>query len=67
MAEKTCICGDVDPAHKPEDHKLPKSLVPALFIGVVLAAGYKHAKSTGNCLCGDIFKSFTGRRPRGAA
>ena len=65
MAEQTCICGD-GPPHESEDHKLPKSLVPTLILAIVLGAGYSHAKKTGNCLCGDIYKSFTGKRPKGA-
>lgn len=65
MAEQTCICGD-GPPHAADDHKLPKSLVPTLLLAIVLGAGYNHAKKTGNCLCGDIYKSITGKRPKGA-
>lgn len=67
MAEgTTCICGDTSPDHTQADHNLPKSMVPTLILAIVLGAGYVHAKRTGNCLCGDIYKSFTGRKPRGS-
>lgn len=62
MANETCICGDPTPNH---DHA-PKSLIPVVFLGLILGAGYVHAKRTGNCLCGDIVKKFTGKRPKGA-
>lgn len=64
MAEQTCLCGDVTP-HSTTDHT-PKSFVPSILLALVLGAGYVHARKTGNCLCGDIYKSVTGRRPKGA-
>jgi len=66
MAEQTCICGDGPDGHTQDDHKLPKSFVPTLILATILGAGYVHAKKTGNCLCGDIYKSVTGKRPKGA-
>jgi len=43
-----------------------RSFIPALVIGFLVAIGIRHARKTGNCLCGDIVKEITGKRPSGA-
>ena len=65
MSLKTCICGDIDAPHNESDHAAP-NLKPVAFMALLLGAGFVHAKATGRCMCGDIVKKVTGKRPPGA-
>jgi hypothetical protein len=66
MSDNTCICGDIDAPHTEADHVPKRSWVPAIFVLALGALGIRHARQTGNCMCGDIVKEFTGKRPKGA-